>query len=147
MVTAQIKMKALVVSRLMLGDIPDWRTFEDERKTASDIVNRRAARSVSSQIGRNYRYLSAATQKFVEENFAHAEYHDLARLCDEVKSGSGLSICLDEFEKTFFPLADRISSVTTVGRCSASSVTGMLPLTTRTVWQLFDGQDMLTEVC
>jgi hypothetical protein len=108
MVTAQIKMKALVVSRLMLGDIPDWRTFEDERKTASDIVNRRAARSVSSQIGRNYRYLSAATQKFVEENFAHAEYHDLARLCDEVKSGSGLSICLDEFEKTFFPLADRV---------------------------------------
>jgi hypothetical protein len=108
MVTAQIKMKALVVSRLLLGDIPDWRTFEDERKTASDIVNRRAARSVSSQIGRNYRDLSAETQKFIQENFAHCEYRDLARLCDEVKSGSGLSIRLDEFENTFFPLADRV---------------------------------------
>jgi len=43
MVTAQIKMKALVVSRLMLGDIPDWRTFEDERKTASDIAELRGA--------------------------------------------------------------------------------------------------------
>jgi hypothetical protein len=108
MVTAQIKMKALVVSRLLLGDIPDWQTFEDERKTAADIVNRRAARSVSSQIGRNYRHLSTQMQKFIQENFAHCEYRDLARLCDEVKSGSGLSIRLDEFEKTFFPLADLV---------------------------------------
>jgi hypothetical protein len=45
-------------------------------------------------------------QKFIEENFVHCEYRDLARLCDEVKSGSGLSTRLDEFEKTFFPLAD-----------------------------------------
>jgi hypothetical protein len=40
------------------------------------------------------------------KNFAHCEYRDLARLCDEVKSGSGLSTRLDEFEKTFFSLAD-----------------------------------------
>jgi hypothetical protein len=108
MVNAQIKMKALVVSRLLLGDIPDWRTFDNERKTADEIVNRRAARSVSSQIGRNYRDLSTETQKFIKKNFSHCEYHDLARLCDEVKSGSGLSTRLDEFENTFFPLADRV---------------------------------------
>ncbi len=51
-------MKALVVSRLLLGDIPDWQTFESERETAGNILNRRAAPSVSSQIGRNYRDLS-----------------------------------------------------------------------------------------
>ncbi|MBV8356599.1 MAG: hypothetical protein JO189_01485, partial [Deltaproteobacteria bacterium] len=101
-------MKALVVSRLLLGHISDWQTFEGERKTANDIVNRRAARSVSSQIGRNYRYLSTQMQKFIQENFVHCEYHDLARLCDEVKSGGGLSIRLDEFEKTFFALADLV---------------------------------------
>jgi hypothetical protein len=47
-------------------------------------------------------------QKFIQENFAHCECRDLARLCDEVKPGSGLSIRLDEFEKTFFPLADSV---------------------------------------
>jgi hypothetical protein len=47
-------------------------------------------------------------QKFIQENFAHCECRDLARLCDEVKPGSGLSIRLDEFEKTFFPLSDSV---------------------------------------
>jgi hypothetical protein len=108
MVNAQTKMKALVVSRLLLGDIPDWRTFEDERKAAGKIANRRAARSVTSQIGRKYRDLSTEMQKFIGENFARCEYQDLARLCDEVKSGSGLSTRLDEFEKTFFPLAESV---------------------------------------
>ena len=108
MVNAQTKMKALVVSRLLLGDIPDWRTFEDERKTAGKIANRRAARSVTSQIGRNYRDLSTEMQKFIGENFARCEYQDLARLCDEVKSGSGLSTRLDEFERAFFPLAESV---------------------------------------
>jgi hypothetical protein len=79
MVTAQIKMKALVVARLLLGDIRDWQTFENERKRAHEIVNRRAARSVTSQIGRNYRALSTETQKFIEHNFARCEYNDLAR--------------------------------------------------------------------
>jgi len=108
MVNAQTKMKALVVSRLLLGDIPDWQTFESERETASKILNRRTARSVSSQIGRSYRDLSTETRKFIEENFIRCEYEDLARLCDEVKSGSGLSVRLDEFEQTFFPLADSV---------------------------------------
>ena len=108
MVNAQTKMKALVVSRLLLGDIPDWQTFESERETASKILNRRTARSVSSQIGRSYRDLSTETRKFIEENFVRCEYEDLARLCDEVKSGSGLSVRLDEFEQTFFPLADSV---------------------------------------
>jgi hypothetical protein len=31
MVSAQIKMKALVVSRLMMGDITNWAAFERER--------------------------------------------------------------------------------------------------------------------
>ena len=105
MVNAQTKMKALVVSRLLMGDIPDWETFESERETAGKILNRRTARSVSSQIGRNYRDLSIETRKFIEENFVRCDYHDLARLCDEVRPGSGLSTRLDEFEKTLFPLA------------------------------------------
>jgi len=107
-VNAQFKMKALVVSRLLLGDIPDWRTFQSERQAAGKILNRSIARSVSSQIGRNYRDLSAETRKFIEQNFVRCEYHDLARLCEEVKPGSGLSIRLDEFEKAFFPLADSV---------------------------------------
>ena len=56
--TAQTKMKALVASQLLLGDIDDWKTFEQERETARKISNRRAARSVSSQIGQSYRELS-----------------------------------------------------------------------------------------
>jgi len=52
--TAQTKMKALVVSRLLLGDLDDWKAFEQERETARQILNRRAARSVSSQIGKSY---------------------------------------------------------------------------------------------
>lgn len=95
------------MARYCLGDIRDWQTFENERKTADEVVNRRAARRVTSQIGRNYRALSTATQK-LEHNFARCEYNDLARLCDEIKSGSGLSTRLDKFEKTFFPLADRV---------------------------------------
>src|ERR1700730_7896828 len=116
MVTAEIKMKALVVSRLLLGDIPDWRTFEDERKTACKIENHHTARSASSQIGRNYRDLSKEMKRFIEENFANCEYRDLARLCDEVKSGSGLSTRLDEFEKTFFPLADSVEAAVPILR-------------------------------
>lgn len=108
MVNAQIRMKALVLSRLLLGDLPDWDTFKTECETADKIVNRRAARSVTSQIGRNYHRLSTEVQKFINENFARCEYADLARLCDEVRSGMGLSTRLDEFEKTFFPLANSV---------------------------------------
>lgn len=108
MVNAQVKMKALVVSRLLLGDIPDWNSFEQERSTAGKIVNRRAARSVSSQIGRSYRDLSTETEHFIVNNFSRCDYDDLARLCDAVESGSGLYLRLDEFEKAFFPLAERV---------------------------------------
>lgn len=77
---AQTKMKALVASRLLLGDINDWKTFDRERDTAGKIANRRAARSVSSRIGRNYRELSSETQKFIAKNFARCDYDGLARL-------------------------------------------------------------------
>ena len=90
MVNAQAKLKALVVSRLMLGDIPDWDSFEKERSTAGKIVNRRAARSVSSQIGRSYRDLSTEMDQFIVSNFSRCDHDDLARLCDGVESGSGL---------------------------------------------------------
>jgi hypothetical protein len=110
MVPAQIKMKALVVSRLMMGDITNWAAFERERKTASQITNRRTARSVSSQIGRGYRELSKEIQDFTTKNFIHCGYVDLARLCDEVKVGIGLSLRLDEFEKKFFSLAESVKA-------------------------------------
>lgn len=41
MTAAQIRMKALVASRLMIGDIPNWAAFEKERDTAGMIANRR----------------------------------------------------------------------------------------------------------
>ncbi|MHB8529318.1 MAG: hypothetical protein ACYC8V_07390 [Caulobacteraceae bacterium] len=108
MAAAQIKMKALVVARLLMGDITNWATFESERKTAGQIANRRTARSVSSQIGRSYRELSTEIQNFIGKNFARCEYSDLARLCDEVNVGSGISLRLEEFEKQFFPLAESV---------------------------------------
>ena len=92
MVPAQIKMKALVVSRLMMGDITNWIDFENERKSAGQIANRRLARSVSSQIGRGYGDLLSEVQKFIANNFVQCEYSDLARLCDAVEFGSGMSL-------------------------------------------------------
>jgi hypothetical protein len=106
--TAQTKMKALVVSRLLLGDLDDWKTFEQERETAGQILNRRAARSVSSQIGKSYSELSTETRKFITRNFARCDYNELARLCDAVKPGLGLYLRLDEFEKSFFALAEPV---------------------------------------
>jgi hypothetical protein len=108
MVPAQTRMKALVLSRLLMGDISTWVSFDNERKTAGQIANRRAARSVSSQIRRGYRELSEEIQKFIDANFTRCEYSDLARLCDEIKTGSGLSLRLDEFEKKFFPLVESV---------------------------------------
>src|SRR6266567_1938680 len=106
--TAQARMKALVVSRLLLGDIDDWKSFERERNVAGQIANRHAARSVSSQIGRSYRTLSVETKKFITSNFDGCDYDGLARLCDAIKSGIGLYLRLDEFEKSFFPLAKTV---------------------------------------
>jgi len=106
---AQIKMKALVASRLLMGDINDRRAFEQERETAGKIANRHAARSVSSQIGRGYRELSTEMQKFITQNLGRCDYGDLARLCDEIVPGIGLHVRLDEFEKAFFPWPNRLS--------------------------------------
>jgi hypothetical protein len=105
-VTAQIRMKALVVSRLLMGEITSWAIFENERRAASQIANRRAARSASSQIGRGHQELSAAIQAFIGNNFAVCDYNALAQLCDEIKAGVGLSLRLDEFESTYVPLAE-----------------------------------------
>lgn len=106
--SAQTKMKALVVSRLLLGDISDWQTFERERETARKVANRRTARSVSSQIGRSYRELSIETRKFIEQNFTRCDYDDLARLCDAIEPPIGIYLQLDEFEKSLLPLATPI---------------------------------------
>jgi hypothetical protein len=106
-VTAKVRMKALVVSRLLMGELTNWAIFEKERKTATQVANRRTARSVSSQIGRGYQELSAAIRNFIDENFAVRDYDALARLCDEIEVGPGLSLRLDEFERKFIPLAER----------------------------------------
>ena len=105
-ISAQTRMKALVMARLLMGDISSWNAFENERKTASQIANRRTARSVSSQIGRSYRELSREVQNFIAKNFVRCEYAALARLCDAVQVGPGMSLRLDEFEKQFFPLSE-----------------------------------------
>lgn len=110
MAAAQIRMKALVVSRLMIGDIPNWVAFEKERDTALRIANRRTARSVSSQIGRDYRGLWTEVKKFIDKNFVGCDQEQLAMLCDEIKSGSGLSLRLDEFESKFFQLAESVKN-------------------------------------
>lgn len=98
----------MVVSRLLLGDFDDWQMFERERNAAQRITNRHAARSASAQIGRNYRGLSNETRRFIDENFVKCDYDDLARLCDSVKPGFGLHLRLDDFEKSFFGLAEAV---------------------------------------
>jgi len=105
---AQTKMKALVVSRLLLGDFNDWEAFRRERDVAGKIANRRVARSVTSQIGRNYRTLSGQMRQFIERNFARCDYDDLSRLCDAIEIGAGLNLRLDEFEKFFFPINESV---------------------------------------
>jgi hypothetical protein len=93
-----------------MGDLGSWTVFENERLTATQITNRRTARSVSSQIGRGYRELSKEVQNFIGKNFTHCEFSDLARLCDAVPLGNGLSLRLDEFEKQYFPLSESVKS-------------------------------------
>jgi hypothetical protein len=101
-------MKALVVARLLLGDLDNWKVFVQEREVAGQISNRRMARSVSAQIGRNYRDLSSETEKFINENFARCDYSLLAHLCDAIEPNIGLYLRLDEFESRVFPLADSV---------------------------------------
>ncbi len=59
-------------------------------------------------MGRGYRELSKEIRNFIGANFIGCEYDDLARLCDEVRVGPGLSLPLGEFEKQFFPLAQSV---------------------------------------
>lgn len=106
--TAKVRMKAMVVARLLMGEFETWEHFEQERERAGEIVNRRIARSVSSQIGRTYRDLSKETKKFISENFEQCDYDDFARLCDEIQTNRGLYMRLDEYSKTFFPLSKHI---------------------------------------
>jgi hypothetical protein len=47
MSSAQVKMKALVLSRLLMRDISNWTAFDCEWQAAGRVANRRAARSVS----------------------------------------------------------------------------------------------------
>ena len=101
-------MKALVASRLLVGDINDWSVFEREREAANKIANRHAARSVASQIGRSCREVSNETQKFISENFLRCDFNDLARLCDAIQPEIGLYLWQDEFEKALFPLAHSV---------------------------------------
>ena len=103
-------MKALVMSRLLTGDISSWAAFERERRTADQITNRRTARSVSAQIGRSYSELGIEVQKFIDRNFAGCRYADLARLCDAIDVGTGLALRLDEFEKDFFLLSEAVKA-------------------------------------
>jgi hypothetical protein len=117
MVSAQLKMKALMASRLLMGDITTWTAFESERKTAGQIPKRRIAGSVSKQIGRDYRALSQEVQNFMAKNFARCEYNDLARLCDTIEVGRGISLRLDDFEKEFFPLGAREGSSPVLRAC------------------------------
>ncbi|WP_150000688.1 hypothetical protein [Iodidimonas gelatinilytica] len=105
---AQVKMKAMVAARLLMGDFDTWEDFEKDRKIARQIVNRRIARSVSAQINRKYGDLSRETQSFISKNFDRCDYDELARLCDEVPSGRGIYMRLDEFEEKFFLLATRV---------------------------------------
>ncbi len=79
-----MRFACLVISRLLVGDISNWTAFDREWQAAGRIVNRRAARSVSSQMGRGYRELSKEIRNFIGANFIGCEYDDLARLCDEV---------------------------------------------------------------
>jgi hypothetical protein len=108
MASAQVKMKALVLSRLLMRDIANWTAFDSEWQAAGRVANRRAARSVSSQIGRSYGELTKEIENFIRANFLRCEYDDLARLCDEVRTRRGLSLPLAEFEKEFFPLAQSV---------------------------------------
>ena len=93
---------------MLMGDITNWTVFERQRDTASQIVNRQIARSISSQINRGYRELSNETEDFISKNFIGCGFRDLARLCDDVKARTGISMCVDEFEKAFFSLAERV---------------------------------------
>lgn len=107
---AQIKMKALVAARLLMGDLNDWNQFKEERETANKIINRRLARSVSSQIGHGYGKLSSSIENFMIKHFSDCSFANLAQLCDTIVPGCGMNLRLDEFERVHFRLNDTVKS-------------------------------------
>ena len=105
---AQVKMKALVAARLLMGDFDSWERFREDRNLASNITNRQKARSVSAQIGRKYSALSAETRRFIFENFGELDFENFAILCDSIQIGKGIYLRIDEFEQTYFPISAHI---------------------------------------
>lgn len=105
---AQLRMKALVAARLLLGDFHSWDDFQTDRTKAQNIPNRQVARRVAAQIKRTYRDLTLETSKFISDNFENCGFKELAQLCDEVQIGQGIYLRLDEFESRYFNLNDRI---------------------------------------
>jgi hypothetical protein len=106
--SATVRMKALVVARLMMGDFQNWDQFKSEIAIAHKVSNRRTARSVMSQIGRNYSQMSTEIEQFIERNFINVTVAQLAALSDSIEVGIGLSMRLAEFETSFFALAPAV---------------------------------------
>lgn len=106
--SASTRLKALVVARLMMGDIDSWEHYLSEIETTSRIQNRRTARSVMSQISFSYKKTSQNVLKFIEENFVGIGLEELAQLSESILPGVGLSLRLSEFEATHFGLAPSV---------------------------------------
>lgn len=105
---AIINMKAMVAARLLLGDFANWEEFEENRKIASQITNRQIARRVWSQSSYDYGHIKREVSNFIDKNFVGCEFRDLARLCDDVKCSEGIFLRLDEFEQSYFLLAESV---------------------------------------
>lgn len=102
------KMKAMVIARLLMGDIPIWDNFENQRRIAAEVSNRGMARKAVARTRRSPKTLLNETRRFIAENFVNCDESQLARLCDAIEPGIGLSMRLGEFEEQFFHLADSV---------------------------------------
>ncbi len=98
----------MVMARLLRGDIESWDHFKHERENASRIHNHDTARRVSAQIGFKYPDLRKQTQNFMSENFEGCGFPEFAKLCDEIPVGIPFHMRLDEFERKFFPIKERV---------------------------------------
>jgi hypothetical protein len=103
-------MKALVCSRLMMGDFKDWEHFVSEREFARQIRNRRQARSVTSQIGRDYKKIKEHVRHFISQHFENATEKNLADLCETIPVPYGLHETLLDFENKHFSLSSKVKS-------------------------------------
>jgi len=108
-VDASIKLRALVCARLMIGDFHNWVSFSSERSRASEILNRRVARHVFSQLPISYRETQARLSEFIHSNFVNCTAEQLAKICDSVQpSEGGLNIGIIEFERNFVQIDDHV---------------------------------------